>query len=106
MCWTLTHAYCTMVWTGQHHLQSEGKDSGEEKPIDITSAQSPVMPQGKSQPGEVAPVQRKYKAKSIHPVNKDGEPGPSQPVEDPEPEIITKSLSYDRFRNMWNDVTR
>ncbi|KAJ7415518.1 hypothetical protein BTVI_37904 [Pitangus sulphuratus] len=90
MCWTLAHAYRTMVGTVQHHLQSEGKDSGAGKPIDITSAQSPVTPEGKSQTAEVAPVQRKkYKAKSIHPVNEDREPGRSQPVEDPEPEILT-----------------
>ncbi|KAJ7411097.1 hypothetical protein BTVI_51224 [Pitangus sulphuratus] len=101
MCWTLAHTYRTMVWTVQHHLQSKGKDIGAEKPIDITSAQSPVMPEGKSQPAEVAPVQRKkYKTKSICPVNEDGEP-----VEEPEPEIITESLSYEQLCNMQDDIT-
>ena len=49
---------------------------------------------------------RKYKTKSVGPVNDAGEPGPSQPGGEPEPEIITKSLSCDSLHNLQKDIVQ
>lgn len=102
VCWTLANAYRTMVLTLQHHLQSEGKvDGAVVEPMDVMAVQAPAKPQGQPQPAVVAPVQRrKYKAKSVCLVNNTEVSGPSQPVEEPEPKIITESLLFDNLRSL------
>lgn len=71
-------------------------DSAAVEQTDITTIQVPAKPQGQPQPAAIAPLQkRKYKTNSVHPANDDEVPGPSQPAEELEPEIITESLSFD-----------
>ncbi|XP_041875974.1 uncharacterized protein LOC121660630 [Corvus kubaryi] len=86
----------------------EGESDGAAvEPTDVTTVQASAEPQGQPQPAAVAPVQRrKYKTKSVRPVNDDGQPGPSQPAGEPEPEVITESLSHDSLRAMRNDIVR
>ncbi|KAJ7415748.1 hypothetical protein WISP_76331 [Willisornis vidua] len=55
---------------------------------------------------EVAPIQkRKYKTKSVHPVDDEVVVAPSQPA-DSEPKVLTKSLSFDNLRGSRKDIAR
>ncbi|KAJ7423628.1 hypothetical protein BTVI_09149 [Pitangus sulphuratus] len=83
------------------HLQKEKK---ENKMPDTMATQSVTKPEGQPKPVEVDPTQkRKYKTKLFHPVDDDGEARPSQITD---PEIITKSLSFDNLHNLWKDITQ
>ncbi|TRZ09504.1 hypothetical protein HGM15179_017600 [Zosterops borbonicus] len=91
LCWVLANAYPTLLDTIQQHLQPEGKENKSE---DTMVTQSAVKPEGQPKPIAVASIQkRKYKTKSIHLMDYDGEAGPSQGAEESEPEIITESSS-------------
>ncbi|RMC04395.1 hypothetical protein DUI87_19216 [Hirundo rustica rustica] len=82
-------------------------DGAAAEPTDVTTVQVPAEPQGQPQPAAVAPVEtKKYKVKSEHPGNKDKKGGPSQPGEESEVEIITKSLTYESLRNLQKDLAR
>ncbi|KAJ7406823.1 hypothetical protein BTVI_64550 [Pitangus sulphuratus] len=99
-CRARTAAYQKLLSMVQH-LQEESKGN---KIPDTTATQGVAKPEGQPQPIEVTPVQkRKYKTKSVCLVDDDGETRPSQTV-DPEPEIITESLSFDTLHNLWKDI--
>ncbi|GAB0208596.1 hypothetical protein GRJ2_003325300 [Grus japonensis] len=63
-------------------------------------------PENQPVPVSVAPIQKKkYTKKSVRLVKDDDEPGPSQ-EEEPEPEVITRSLSLRELRDMRKDFSR
>ncbi|RMC15407.1 hypothetical protein DUI87_07598 [Hirundo rustica rustica] len=66
----------------------------------VTEAEQP-------KPVTVAPVQKKKsKSKSVCIVTDEDVAGPSQPAEETEPEIITRSLSLGELRDLWREFTR
>ena len=76
--------------------EGESDDAAVE-PMDVTFVQVPAELQGHSQPAAVTPVEtRKSKMKTRHLDNEDQKGGLSQPAREPEVEIITKSLSYEK----------
>ncbi|KAJ7414316.1 hypothetical protein BTVI_41375 [Pitangus sulphuratus] len=84
--------------------QGKGKDKNKMPDTRVTADKANSKGQNKSM--EVAHIQKKkYKTKSACPVDDDGEAGPSQ-ADNPEPEIITESLSYDNLWSLCADVIR
>ncbi|RMC19367.1 hypothetical protein DUI87_03977 [Hirundo rustica rustica] len=65
----------------------------------VTEAEQP-------KPVAVAPIQKKSKSKSIRIVTDEDVAGPSQPAEETEPEIITRSLSLGELRDLRREFTR
>ncbi|KAJ7423428.1 hypothetical protein BTVI_09725 [Pitangus sulphuratus] len=100
-CGALATAYQKLLGMVQY-FQGKGKD--ESKMPDTMVTQDMAKSKEQTKTMEVAPIQkRKYKTKSVHPVDDDREAAPSQ-VAGPEPEIITESLSYNNLSSLWGDV--
>lgn len=76
---------------------NEGESDGPAvEPMDATTVQAPVRPQGQPQPAAVALMEkRKFMVKSDQPVSNGGEAGPSQLTGKSRLEITTESLSYE-----------
>lgn len=98
MCWALANAYHTLLDTVGQQIQPEGQ---EDESADTPGTLVAAKPDGEPKPTTIIPVQRrKHKTKSTHPVDGDGESGPSQPVEELALEIITKFPSLESLYNL------
>ncbi|KAJ7422757.1 hypothetical protein WISP_36712 [Willisornis vidua] len=74
------------------------------KTPDVTVVQDVAKPGEQCRPVGISPIQKKkYKTKSVCPADDEGIVAPSQPA-DPEPEVITESLSFDNLRGLRKDI--
>ncbi|RMB92650.1 hypothetical protein DUI87_30959 [Hirundo rustica rustica] len=103
ICWALAYTYPTLLDTVGQQIQPEGEYKSADTPV----IQAAAKPDREPKPMAVAPIQRKkHKTKSNRAVDDDDDgPGPSQPVEDSEPEIIMESLSIKDLRGLRKDYT-
>ncbi|XP_071438021.1 centrosome-associated protein CEP250-like [Pithys albifrons albifrons] len=86
--------------------QDGAKKREEGQTPDVTVMQDEAIPGGQSKPMEVAPIQkRRYKSKSVPPVDGEGAAAPSHQA-NPEPEIITESLPFDNLCGLRKDIGR
>ncbi|GAB0195128.1 hypothetical protein GRJ2_001978100 [Grus japonensis] len=106
LCWALATIYQTLLESRQHHPE------GESRPTGTAAAQTPATgtvaePKDQPIPVSVAPIhKKKYTRKSVRLVKDDDESGPSREQEEPEPEVITRSLSLSELRDMRKDFSR
>ncbi|GAB0209297.1 hypothetical protein GRJ2_003395400 [Grus japonensis] len=104
LCWALATIYQTLLDSRQHHPE------GESGPTGTAATQAPATgtvaePKDQPIPVSVAPIhKKKYTRKSVRLVKDDDESGPSrEQEEEPEPEVITRSLSLRELRDMRKD---
>ncbi|GAB0205214.1 hypothetical protein GRJ2_002987000 [Grus japonensis] len=107
LCWAPATIYQTLLDSRQHHPE------GESGPTGPAATQAPATgtiaePKDQPIPVSVAPIhKKKYTKKSVHLVRDDDELGPSrEQEEEPEPEVITRSLSLNELRDMRKDFSR
>lgn len=99
MCRALANGYHTLLDTAGQQIQPEEQEG--ESAADTPGSLAAAKLDGEPKSTATTPVQRrKHKTKSTHPVDGDEESEPSQPVEEFEPEIITKSPSLESFCNL------
>ncbi|GAB0189364.1 hypothetical protein GRJ2_001401700 [Grus japonensis] len=126
LCWALATIYQTLLESRQHHPEGESRPTGPaaaqapaagpaaaQTPATSTAAtQTPATgtvaePKDQPIPVSVAPIhKKKYTRKSVRLVKDDDESGPSREQEEPEPEVITRSLSLSELRDMRKDFSR
>ncbi|GAB0195049.1 hypothetical protein GRJ2_001970200 [Grus japonensis] len=100
LCWALATIYQTLLESRQHHPE------GESRPTGTAATQTPATgtvaePKDQPIPVSVAPIhKKKYTRKSVRLVKDDDE------QEQPEPEVITQSLSLSELRDMRKDFSR
>ncbi|GAB0208869.1 hypothetical protein GRJ2_003352600 [Grus japonensis] len=109
LCWALAMISQTLLDSRQHH--QGGKR--ENRPTGTAAAQTPATgavaePKDQPIPVSVAPThKKKYTRKSVRLVKDDDELGPSrEQEEEPEPEVITRSLCLSELRDMRKDFSR
>ncbi|GAB0206477.1 ubiquitin carboxyl-terminal hydrolase 4 [Grus japonensis] len=119
LCWALATIYQTLLDSRQHHQGGER----ENKPTGTAATQAPATgtaatqapatgtvaePKDQPIPVSVTPIhKKKYTRKSVCLVKDDDEPGPSrEQEEEPEAEVITRSLSLSELRDMRKDFSR
>ncbi|GAB0210301.1 hypothetical protein GRJ2_003495900 [Grus japonensis] len=108
LCWALATISQTLLDSRQHHQGEER----ENRPTGTAAAQTPATgtvaePKDQPIPVSVAPThKKKYTRKSVRLVKDDDELGPSrEQEEEPEPEVITRSLSLSELRDMQKDFS-
>ncbi|GAB0189974.1 hypothetical protein GRJ2_001462700 [Grus japonensis] len=126
LCWALATIYQTLLESRQHHPEGESRPTGTaaaqapttgpaaaQAPATGTAAtQTPATgtvaePKDQPIPVSVASIhKKKYTRKSVRLVKDDDESGPSREQEEPEPEVITRSLSLSELRDMRKDFSR
>ncbi|GAB0189163.1 hypothetical protein GRJ2_001381600 [Grus japonensis] len=109
LCWALATIYPTLLDNRQHHQGGE-RESGPTGPAATRAPATGTIAEPKDQPipVSVAPIhKKKYTRKSVRLVRDDDELGPSrEQEEEPEPEVITRSLSLSELRDMQKDFSR
>ncbi|GAB0184017.1 hypothetical protein GRJ2_000867000 [Grus japonensis] len=120
MCWGLGHGYQALLNTIQYHQGKEKVSRSDNKPTGTVATPTPARStratptpatgtaaEVKKQPMlvSITPVyKKKYTKKSFCLVRDDNEPGSSrEQEEEPEPEVITQSLSLRELREMQKD---
>ncbi|GAB0184246.1 hypothetical protein GRJ2_000889900 [Grus japonensis] len=117
LCWALATIYQTLLDSRQHHPEGESRPTGpaaaQAPAAGPAAAQTPATgtvakPKDQPIPVSVAPIhKKKYTKKSVRLVRDDDELGPSrEQEEEPEPEVITRSLSLSEPRDMRKDFSR
>ncbi|GAB0207422.1 hypothetical protein GRJ2_003207800 [Grus japonensis] len=116
LCWALATIYQTLLDSRQHHPEGESRPTGpaaaQAPAAGPAAAQAPAAgpaaePKDQPIPASVTPIhKKKYTRKSVHLVKDDDESGPSREQEEPEPEVITRSLSLSELRDMRKDFSR
>ncbi|GAB0203616.1 hypothetical protein GRJ2_002827200 [Grus japonensis] len=126
LCWALATIYQTLLDRRQHHPEGESRPTGpaaaqtpatgpaaaQTPATGLAAAQTPATgtvaePKDQPIPVSVAPIhKKKYTRKSVRLVKDDDESGPSREQEEPEPEVITQSLSLSELRDMRKDFSR
>ncbi|GAB0210356.1 hypothetical protein GRJ2_003501400 [Grus japonensis] len=118
LCWALASIYQTLLDSRQH---PQGEER-ENRPTGTVATQTPATdtmatqtlvtgtaaePKDQPIPVSVAPIhKKKYTKKSVRLVKDDDELGPSrEQEEEPEPEVITRSLSLSELRDMRKDFS-
>ncbi|GAB0188949.1 hypothetical protein GRJ2_001360200 [Grus japonensis] len=116
LCWALATIYQTLLESRQHHPEGENRPTGpaaaQTPATGPAAAQTPATgtvaePKDQPIPVSIAPIhKKKYTRKSVRLVKDDDESGPSREQEEPEPEVITRSLSLSELRDMRKDFSR